>query len=103
MNGVAGSNAFAHGGGGATCCGNIGGKSAEVIWTLSTTRFQYNAGMRKETRRVVMLLPERKWQENYLHVYFLPNDKVLLWWGEGFIHPKSAELSTMAQDKKTQE
>ncbi|EMH4161405.1 hypothetical protein RJ498_000609 [Pluralibacter gergoviae] len=103
VNGVAGSNAFAHGGGGATCCGNIGGKTAEVIWTLSTTRPQFNAGMRKETRRVIMPLPERKWQENYLHVYFLPEDKIFLWWGEGFIHPKTSELSTMAQGKETQE
>ncbi|EAS1760854.1 DUF3304 domain-containing protein [Salmonella enterica] len=82
VNGVGGSNAFAHGGGGTTCCGSISGKTAEVIWILSTTRAQYNAGMRKETRRIVMPLPERKWGENNLHVHFLPGDKVLLGWSD---------------------
>ncbi|WP_449549837.1 DUF3304 domain-containing protein, partial [Lelliottia amnigena] len=51
VNGVAGANAFANGGGKATCCGSISGDTAEIIWTLSTTRDQYNAGLRKETRR----------------------------------------------------
>ncbi len=60
VNGVAGSNASAHGGGGATCCGSISGNKAEVIWTLSTTRAQHDAGLRTETRRVDMPLPERK-------------------------------------------
>ena len=87
VNGVAGSNAFAHGGGGATCCGSIRGKTAEVIWTLSTTRAQYDAGLRKETRRVVMPLPERKWGENDLHVHFLPGDKVLLGWSDNAWSP----------------
>jgi hypothetical protein len=92
VNGVAGSNASAHGGGGATCCGSISGKTAEVVWTLSTTRAQYNAGLRTENRRITMPLPERKWEENYLHVYFLPADNVRLWWGTGFIHPKVEDL-----------
>ncbi|WP_436874175.1 DUF3304 domain-containing protein [Kosakonia sacchari] len=87
VNGMGGANAFAHGGGGATCCGSISGKTAEVIWTLSTTRAQYNAGMRRETRRVVMPLPERKWGENDLHVHFLPGDKVLLGWSDNAWSP----------------
>ena len=99
VNGIAGSNASAHGGGGATCCGSISGKTAEVIWTLSTTRAQYNAGLRKENRRITMTLPERKWEENYLHVYFLPADKVRLWWGTGFIHPKAEELPDAVNGK----
>jgi len=100
VNGVAGANSSAHnpnnpyasGPGGATCCGSVTGNTAEVIWTLSTTRDQYNAGLRQETRRVVMPLPERKWGENYLHVYFFPRDKVRLWWGEGFISPKAEDI-----------
>jgi len=99
VNGVAGSNASAHGGGGATCCGSISGKTAEVIWTLSTTRAQYNAGLRTENRRITMPLPERKWEENYLHVYFLPADNVRLWWGTGFIHPKAEELPDAVNGK----
>jgi len=94
VNGVGGGNASAYkrnpysgGGGAATCCGSISGKTAEVIWTLSTTRAQYNAGMRRETRRVVMPLPERKWGENDLHVHFLPGDKVLLGWSDNAWSP----------------
>lgn len=97
VNGVAGANSSAHdknnpyasGPGGSTCCGSISGNTAEVIWTLSTTRVQYDAGLRKATRRVVMSLPKRKWEENYLHVYFFPGDKVRLWWGTGFVSPKA--------------
>ena len=80
MSGVTGANAFAHGGGKATCCGSISGDRAEVIWTLSTTRDQYNAGLRKETRRIEIPMPVRKQGENDLHVHFLPGDKVLLGW-----------------------
>ncbi len=87
VNGVAGSNASAHGGGGATCCGSISGKTAEVVWTLSTTRAQYNAGLRTENRRITMPLPERKWGENDLHVHFLPGDKVLLGWSDNAWSP----------------
>ncbi|ELY6214183.1 hypothetical protein SNQ23_004082 [Cronobacter dublinensis] len=87
VNGVAGSNASAHGGGGATCCGSISGDTAEVIWTLDITHEQYLKGMRLENRRIVIPLPKREWGENYLHVYFLPKDNVYLWWGTGFSHP----------------
>ncbi|PKA32060.1 hypothetical protein CWR41_20115 [Cedecea lapagei] len=87
VNGMAGSNAFAHGGGGATCCGSISGKTAEVIWTLDITHDQYIKGMRLETRRVVIPLPERKWGENDLHVHFFPGDKVLLGWSDNAWSP----------------
>ncbi|MFP2516646.1 DUF3304 domain-containing protein [Buttiauxella agrestis] len=80
VNGVAGGNAFAHGGGKLTCCGTIEGNTAEVIWTLSTTRTQYDAGLRKETRHKTLPLPERKWGEDNLHIHFLPNDQVKLGW-----------------------
>ncbi|POU70715.1 hypothetical protein C3387_23800, partial [Leclercia sp. LSNIH6] len=65
VNGVAGANAFAHGEGGATCCGTISGDKAEVIWTLDITHEQYLKGMRLETRRTVMPMPGRQWGENY--------------------------------------
>ena len=99
VNGVAGSNAFAHGGGGATCCGSISGKTAEVVWTVDYTLAQYQAGTRTEIHKIIMPLPERKWEENYLHVYFLPADKVRLWWGTGFIHPKAEELPDAVNGK----
>ncbi|EPW7978114.1 DUF3304 domain-containing protein [Cronobacter turicensis] len=97
VNGVAGSNASAHGGGGATCCGSIEGKTAEVIWTLDITHEQYLKGMRLETRRVVIPLPKREWGENYLHVYFLAKDKIYLWWGSGFLHPN---IDSLYKNKK---
>ena len=95
VNGVAGPNSSAHnpnkpslyGGGAATCCGAIKGKTAEVIWTLSVTGPQYEKGMRPEQRRVVMPLPERKRGEDDLHVYFLPGDKVLLGWSDNAFSP----------------
>jgi len=100
VNGVAGANSSAHdknnpyasGPGKSTCCGSISGQEADVIWTLDITHEQYLKGMRLEKRRVVMPIPEREWGENYLHVYFLPGDKVRLWWGTGFISPKVEEL-----------
>ncbi|MEI9870999.1 DUF3304 domain-containing protein [Enterobacter hormaechei] len=100
VNGVAGANAFAHGGGKATCCGSISGDTAEIIWTLSTTRDQYNAGLRKETRRTEMPMPVRKQGENDLHVHFLPGDKVLLGWSDNAWslyekRPEAAHLNTM--------
>ncbi|KEY59823.1 DUF3304 domain-containing protein [Serratia sp. DD3] len=94
VNGVAGANAFAYGGGKAACCGNISGKTAEVIWTLSTTRAQYDAGLRKETRRVTLPLPERKWGENDLHVHFRPGDKVLLGWSDNAWSPYEKRPNT---------
>ncbi|EOE6862889.1 hypothetical protein ACKS2F_001072 [Cronobacter dublinensis] len=110
VNGVAGGNAFVRDKtnpyssdtGGATCCGSISGDTAEVIWTLSTTRAQYDAGLRKETRRIVMPLPKREWGENYLHVYFLANNKVYLWWSADFSHPNidSLPLNTKQTTQK---
>ncbi|WP_076722266.1 DUF3304 domain-containing protein, partial [Cronobacter sakazakii] len=99
VNGVAGSNASTHGGGGATCCGSIEGKTAEVIWTLSTTRAQYDAGMRKETRRVVIPLPKREWGEDNLHVHFLPGDKVLLGWSKDAWSPYEKRPDNIKQPK----
>ncbi|ENY6787150.1 hypothetical protein ACF1CY_004684 [Providencia rettgeri] len=87
VNGVAGGNASAHGGGSTTCCGVVKGNVAEVTWTLSTTGAQYEAGLRKELRKITLPLPVRNRGENYLHVYFLPGDKVKLWWGKSLINP----------------
>ena len=95
VNGVAGANSSAHnknnpyakGAGKTTCCGSISGKTAEVVWTLDVTHEQYLKGMRLETRRIVMPLPERKRGENDLHVHFLPGDKVLLGWSDNAWSP----------------
>ncbi|WP_171963716.1 hypothetical protein [Cronobacter sakazakii] len=107
VNGVAGGNAFVRDPsnpyssdtGGVTCCGSIEGKTAEVIWTLSTTRAQYDAGMRKETRRVVMPLPKREWGEDNLHVHFLPGDKVLPGWSKDAWSPYEKRPDNIKQPK----
>ncbi|EMK5831425.1 hypothetical protein V9H82_001760, partial [Citrobacter sedlakii] len=96
------SNPYGTGPGAATCCGSISGDKAEVIWTLSTTRAQYDAGLRKETRKLTLPLPGREWGENYLHVYFLPDDKVYLWWSTGFNSPSAEEIAVQAAEKQRQ-
>ncbi|EOW6557968.1 DUF3304 domain-containing protein [Cronobacter dublinensis] len=100
VNGVAGSNASAHGGGGATCCGSISGDTAEVMWTLDITHEQYLKGMRLETRRIVMPLPKRKWGEDNLHVHFLPGDKVLLGWSKDAWSPYEKRPDEIKQPKE---
>lgn len=95
VNGMAGpntgvynpSNPYSGVGRNTTCCGSVSGKTAEVIWTLSVTGPQYEAGMRSEQRRVVMPLPERKRGENDLHVHFLPGNRVLLGWSDNAFSP----------------
>ncbi|MCA8671726.1 DUF3304 domain-containing protein [Escherichia coli] len=87
VNGVAGANAFANGGGSITCCGDVSGDTAEVIWTLDMTHEQYLKGMRLEKRNKTLPLPKREWGENYLHVHFMPGDKVLLGWSKDSFSP----------------
>ena len=110
VNGMAGGNAFARdktnpygtGPGAATCCGSVSGDKAEVIWTLSTARAQYDAGLRKETRTLTIPLPKREWGENYLHTYFLPDDKVYLWWSTGFNSPSADDIAAQVAKKQRQ-
>ncbi|WP_449549888.1 DUF3304 domain-containing protein [Lelliottia amnigena] len=101
VNGVAGANAFAHGGGGATCCGSISGDKAEIIWTVDYTLAQYKAGVRTEVHRLTMPLPQRKKGENDLHVHFLPGDKVLLGWSDNAWSPYERNQEN-ANNKETE-
>jgi len=101
VNGVAGANAFAHGGGKATCCGSISGDKAEIIWTVDYTLAQYKAGVRTEVHRLTMPLPQRKKGENDLHVHFLPGDKVLLGWSDNAWSPYERNQEN-ANNKETE-
>lgn len=102
VNGVAGGNAFAYDPsniyagiqGGTACCGVVKGDTAHVVWTLSTTGQQYRDGLRKETRETTLPLPVRKRGENFLHVFFLPDDQVRLWWGEELGTPWKRGMTT---------
>ena len=105
INGIAGGNTFARNKsnpyssdtGGITCCGNISGNTAVIIWTVDYTLTQYNAGVRTEVHKVRIPLPKRNWGENYLHVYFLEKNKVYLWWSTDFSHP---DIDSLSNDKK---
>ncbi|QXZ19585.1 DUF3304 domain-containing protein [Lelliottia amnigena] len=101
VNGVAGANAFAHGGGKATCCGSISGDKAEIIWTVDYTLAQYKAGVRTEVHRLIMPLPQRKKGENDLHVHFLPGEKVLLGWSDNAWSPYERNQEN-ANNKETE-
>lgn len=87
-----GGNAFAYGGGKATCCWNIVGQQLEVHWIKSVTRTQSQHGLKKEefTRRFPN--PPRKQTDTYLHVHFLPGDEVRLAWSDGVASPYREEL-----------
>ena len=102
VNGVAGANAFAYGGGKATCCANITGKTAEVIWTVDYTLAQYKSGLRTEIHNLNLPMPKREWGENYLHVYFLPDNKVYLWWSTGFNRPTAEDIAAQVEQKNRQ-
>ncbi|EQC1412972.1 DUF3304 domain-containing protein [Providencia rettgeri] len=105
VNGVAGGNAGAYDpnpiytgtSGKTTCCGVINGNEAKVIWTVDYTQKQYDSGIRTEIHEKILPLPKRKRGENYLHVYFLPNDVVKLWWGEGLSNPW---INGMSQEER---
>lgn len=111
VNGVAGANSSAHdknnpyasGPGKTTCCGDISGNVAHIIWTLDMTHEQYLKGMRLEKRELKIPMPKREWGENYLHVYFFPKDKVRLWWGAGFVSPTAGNMLNATTSDKTQD
>ncbi|HDR2158343.1 TPA: hypothetical protein QCG56_000191 [Enterobacter cancerogenus] len=102
VNGVAGANAFAFGGGKTTCCGSISGNKAEVIWTVDYTMAQYKSGIRTEIHNVTLPMPKREWGEDFLHVYFMPEDKVYLWWSTGFNSPAADDIAAEVEQKRRQ-
>ncbi|HDR2158345.1 TPA: hypothetical protein QCG56_000193 [Enterobacter cancerogenus] len=110
VNGVAGGNAFARdksnpygtGPGAVTCCGSISGNKAEVIWTVDYTMAQYKSGIRTEIHNVSLPMPKREWGEDFLHVYFMPEDKVYLWWSTGLNSPAADDIAAQVEQKRRQ-
>ncbi|HID8745094.1 TPA: DUF3304 domain-containing protein [Enterobacter mori] len=110
VNGMAGGNAFARdknnpystGPGKTTCCGSISGDTAEIIWMLDITHEQYVKGMRLEKHTAKLPMPKREWGENYLHTYFMPDDKVYLWWSTGFNSPAADDIAAKVAQKHRQ-
>ncbi|MBF8159716.1 DUF3304 domain-containing protein [Ectopseudomonas hydrolytica] len=82
-----GGNAFAYGGGKATCCSRIEGDVLTVQWIKSTTQAQYEAGLREETLTLQVPNPPRTRQDKYLHVHFFPGDQVRLFWSHNLDSP----------------
>ncbi|HWV10342.1 MAG TPA: DUF3304 domain-containing protein [Pseudomonas sp.] len=82
-----GGNAFAYGGGKATCCSRIEGDVLTVQWIKSITQAQYEAGLREETLTLEVPNPPRTRQDKYLHVHFFPGDQVRLFWSPDLDSP----------------
>lgn len=85
VNGVAGADASANGGGSTTCCGDVSGETAEVIWTVDYSLAQYKAGIRTEVHHKTLPLPKREWGEDFLHVHFYRATRCC--WGGVRIYP----------------
>ncbi|VXC25748.1 conserved hypothetical protein [Pseudomonas sp. 8AS] len=87
VNGNWGGNAFAHGGGGATCCWRIEGETLKVEWIKSRTGEQLRQGVQKETLSLELPNPPRTRSDRYLHVHFFPGDQVRLAWSANLDSP----------------
>ena len=87
VNDAWGGNAFAYGGGKATCCSRIEGDVLTVQWIKSITQAQYDAGLREATLTLEVPNPLRTRQDKYLHVHFFPGDQVRLFWSPNLDSP----------------
>ncbi|MCE8031888.1 DUF3304 domain-containing protein [Billgrantia tianxiuensis] len=76
------------GDGGTTCCWSFKDDTAEVVWILSMTSEQERAGMEAERHSATLPMPEHSRGDQYLHVHFLPGNKVDLVWSENIRSPK---------------
>ncbi|WP_134677929.1 DUF3304 domain-containing protein [Ectopseudomonas khazarica] len=82
-----GGNAFAYGGGKATCCTRIEGDVLTVQWIKGRTGEQVRQGVEKETITQQVPNPPRTRQDKYLHVHFFPGDQVRLFWSPNLDSP----------------
>lgn len=76
------------GNGGTTCCWSFKGDTVEVIWVLSMTGEQEKAGVESERHSVNLPMPDHSRGDQYLHVHFLPDNKVDLVWSPNIGSPK---------------
>ncbi|WP_091992103.1 hypothetical protein [Marinobacter gudaonensis] len=81
LGGAAASNGKGRGvKGGSICCARIDSGGGELAWTFGVTQSQYDAGLRKQTEKIMVQIPERREGEFYLHVHIFSNDEVRLFW-----------------------
>ncbi|AMD00823.1 DUF3304 domain-containing protein [Halomonas chromatireducens] len=78
--------------GGVTCCWAFKGNTAEVVWILSMTGEQERAGVESERHSVTLPMPERTREDQYLHVHFLPGNRVEMAWSPDLQSPLSQRL-----------
>lgn len=76
------------GNGGTTCCWSFKGDTVEVVWVLDVTPDDVEAGLEEERHSVTLPMPEYKREDQYLHVHFLPDNKVDLLWSNNIRSPK---------------
>ena len=76
------------GNGGTTCCWSFKGDTVEVVWVLDVTPDDIEAGLEEERHSVTLPMPEYKREDQYLHVHFLPDNKVDLLWSNNIRSPK---------------
>lgn len=76
------------GNGGTTCCWSFRGDTAEVVWILSMTGEQHRQGIKEERHSVTLRMPEYTLGDEFLHVHFLPNNRVDLNWSPNIRSPK---------------
>lgn len=68
--------------GGAICCGKLDSEEVELTWTVSVTQSQYDVGLRKQSKRLLVEIPERPNDELYLHVHIFADNSVKFFWSE---------------------
>ncbi|MGQ4880047.1 DUF3304 domain-containing protein [Billgrantia sp. LNSP4103-1] len=76
------------GNGGTTCCWSFKGDTVEVSWILSMTGEQERQGVEEERHEVKLPMPVHTRGDRYLHVHFLPGNKVDLVWSSEIRSPK---------------
>ena len=96
-----GGNAFAYGGGGATCCSRIEGDVLKVQWIKGLTGEQFRQGVKKEPLTLEVANPPRTRQDKYLHVHFFPGGQVRLFWSPNLDSP--FESLKEAPDKEVEQ
>ncbi|WP_355661866.1 DUF3304 domain-containing protein [Halomonas salifodinae] len=89
--------------GGVTCCWSFKGDTVEVTWILSMTREQERAGMESERHSITLPMPEHSRGDQYLHVHFLPGNRVEMAWSPTLRSPLSEQLMDRSHTTRNQQ
>ncbi|WP_083517508.1 DUF3304 domain-containing protein [Halomonas chromatireducens] len=95
-------NANWGGNGGTTCCWSFKGDTMEVIWILSMTGEQERAGVESERHSVTLTMPAHSRGDQYLHVHFLPGNRVEMAWSPDLQSPLAQQLMKSSTDRHQQ-